>query len=227
MQHDDTDDLSLDDLLDDLKDETPKNILSFADHISKRDTLDEENNSERVCSAAKELSAFKRQDKEISLSPSAFDKYLRTEYGKRIFDIMKKYGMGEGDIDMILFNTFSEGVDTGRQVASEELDNVYCNKLQEVIKCYQRDKIIECDTSVLDEAASLISKDRNNQYGKAAANLGETGKMWSVILGTDIISAHQVALCMIALKLVREKYKHKRDNIVDGIGYFALAQDLA
>jgi hypothetical protein len=64
-------------------------------------------------------------------------------------------------------------------------------------------------------------------HGKAADNLGETGKMWAVILGLDNVTAHQVALCMVALKLVREKYKHKRDNIVDGIGYFALAQKLA
>ena len=87
---------------------------------------------------------------------------------------------------------------------------------------------IEHDPTVLEEAAALISDDRNKQYGKAADNLGETGKMWSVILGTEnTITAHQVALCMVALKLVREKYRHKRDNIVDGIGYFALAQKLA
>ena len=43
--------------------------------------------------------------------------------------------------------------------------------------------------------------------------------MWGVILDVGPLSAEDVALCMIAVKLARQATRPKRDNIVDIAGY--------
>ncbi len=74
-----------------------------------------------------------------------------------------------------------------------------------------------------DEAKKLVYGDRNAQYGPPTKDLARTAKMWSAILDTEV-TAKQVALCMVALKISRECFKPKADNIVDGIGYFLCAE---
>lgn len=67
-------------------------------------------------------------------------------------------------------------------------------------------------------AAQLVSEERNNQYGHPLDNYNRAAQIWSVILGADV-SAEQVALCMIGMKIAREVHKPKADTIVDIIGY--------
>jgi hypothetical protein len=67
-------------------------------------------------------------------------------------------------------------------------------------------------------AARLVSEDRNDQYGHPLDNLNRAAQIWSVILETDV-SAEQVALCMIGMKIARQVHKPKADTIVDIIGY--------
>jgi hypothetical protein len=45
--------------------------------------------------------------------------------------------------------------------------------------------------------------------------------MWAAILDLPEVTPAQVALCMVALKISRECHQPKRDNLVDGAGYFA------
>lgn len=75
--------------------------------------------------------------------------------------------------------------------------------------------------NILEEAIDLTSNDRNIQYGDASIEFKKVAIMWSVILGIEV-KPHQVPLCMVALKLVREAHKPKRDNRVDGAAYFHL-----
>jgi hypothetical protein len=80
---------------------------------------------------------------------------------------------------------------------------------------------------VLREAASLISVEREQQYGPPAKNLGTIAGLWSQILGIDI-TPQQVALCMTQLKVARmiSGDNNLRDNYTDAAGYLALAWEL-
>lgn len=67
-------------------------------------------------------------------------------------------------------------------------------------------------------AARLVSADRNDQYGHPLDNLDRAARIWEVILGCEV-SAEQVALCMVGMKIARQVHKAKPDTVVDIIGY--------
>lgn len=67
-------------------------------------------------------------------------------------------------------------------------------------------------------AARLVADDRNSQYGHPLDNLDRAARIWSVILGCDV-TAEQVALCMVGMKIARQVHKPKPDTVVDLIGY--------
>ena len=67
-------------------------------------------------------------------------------------------------------------------------------------------------------AARLVSADRQNEYGHPLDNLDRAARIWSVILGAEV-SAEQVALCMVGMKIARQVHKAKLDTVVDIIGY--------
>ena len=72
--------------------------------------------------------------------------------------------------------------------------------------------------SILKEADELVNGERNADYGHPLDDFTRTGKMWAAILGHKV-TAEQVGLCMIALKISRECNKPKRDNMLDAAGY--------
>lgn len=74
--------------------------------------------------------------------------------------------------------------------------------------------------SVLQTAEQLIHNDRNEAYGHPLDDFSRVGRMWAAILDVEEITAEQVALCMVAVKISRQCNKPKLDNIVDGCGYF-------
>jgi hypothetical protein len=67
-------------------------------------------------------------------------------------------------------------------------------------------------------AARLVSDDRNHEYGHPLDNLDRAARIWSVILDCEV-SAEQVALCMVGMKIARQVHKPKPDTVVDIIGY--------
>lgn len=72
--------------------------------------------------------------------------------------------------------------------------------------------------SILLEAESIVNGERNAQYNDPKISF----KLYSDICNTAFgieLSPSDVAKVMIAIKLGREKYKHKRDNLVDLTGY--------
>lgn len=79
--------------------------------------------------------------------------------------------------------------------------------------------------TAIDEAKTLIYGERHDEYGPAAEEFRRVADGWASILGANVLPS-DVALCMAWLKIVRESYKHKRDNIVDAIGYLALYEDV-
>lgn len=72
---------------------------------------------------------------------------------------------------------------------------------------------------VLEEALRLTSGDRQNQYGPPDQDFARTAAMWTALFGHKF-EARDVAMAMICLKLSRETHQKKRDNVVDGAGYF-------
>ena len=72
--------------------------------------------------------------------------------------------------------------------------------------------------TIFQEAERTITHDRQDQYGSPEDCFSDIAKGWAVILEVEVTPA-QVAQCMIWLKVAREKYRHKRDNIVDLMGY--------
>jgi hypothetical protein len=81
------------------------------------------------------------------------------------------------------------------------------------------------DKTLLQEAASLVEGDRGATYGPPTAVFDAIGLAWSAILSPllrddVLIDGEHVAICMAALKLVRQSVgKPKRDNLVDTVGY--------
>ena len=78
--------------------------------------------------------------------------------------------------------------------------------------------------SVLDEAKRITASDRQNDYGDPADDFARTARMWTGILAGRLrdgaeVTAMDVPLCMIAVKLARQAHRHKRDNLVDIAGY--------
>ena len=80
-------------------------------------------------------------------------------------------------------------------------------------------------TSILTEAAHIINGPRRDAYGPVTESFTNIAAVWSAILRTTV-TPPQVALCMIALKLLREAHSAARDNRVDICGYAALLDGL-
>ena len=75
------------------------------------------------------------------------------------------------------------------------------------------------EQTILDEAKELIYGARQGAYGHPFDDFSKTGLIWQAILGVPV-TPEQVALCLVGVKISREVNKHKRDNLVDGAGYF-------
>jgi hypothetical protein len=73
--------------------------------------------------------------------------------------------------------------------------------------------------SILEEAKRIVHGERGENYGHPFEDFSRTAKIWSAIMDVEV-TPEQVALCMIGVKISREVNRPKRDNIVDGAGYF-------
>jgi hypothetical protein len=88
------------------------------------------------------------------------------------------------------------------------------------------------DESILDEAKRITTTVRHGDYGHPADDFTRTARMWSGILANKLrdgaqVTAMDVPLCMIAVKLARQAHRHKRDNLVDIAGYARTAAMVA
>lgn len=86
--------------------------------------------------------------------------------------------------------------------------------------CVEQRKAKPSATTVLSEAEALVGNggERNDSYDHPRNNFEKIAKVWSVLLGIEV-TPRAYAQCMVAMKLVRDSHKNKRDNLVDIAGY--------
>jgi hypothetical protein len=77
--------------------------------------------------------------------------------------------------------------------------------------------------SILEEAQRLVHGDRGDDYGHPLDDFARTAQIWTAILGVEV-TAEQVGLCMIGVKISRQCNRPKRDNMVDAAGYAETVQ---
>lgn len=80
-------------------------------------------------------------------------------------------------------------------------------------------------SKILKEAEVLVNGARREDYGSVQEDFKRIAAIWSAILGCEV-KPEQIPLCMIGVKISREVYKHKDDNMVDIIGYVLTLEKL-
>lgn len=73
-------------------------------------------------------------------------------------------------------------------------------------------------SSILTEAERIVNGERNTDYGSAAASFEKVAGVASILTGKEL-TAQDCVKVLMSVKLVRESFKHKRDNLVDLAGY--------
>ena len=76
--------------------------------------------------------------------------------------------------------------------------------------------------SILQEAEEIVNGSRASDYGSAIESADKIAKVANILIGEDVIKPEYVFKVMMAVKVVREGVKHKRDNLVDLAGYAEL-----
>ena len=72
--------------------------------------------------------------------------------------------------------------------------------------------------SILSEAERIVNGERQADYSDPVENFKHIAEIASAIRKKELTS-EDCAIVMIAVKLARENFKHKRDNLVDLAGY--------
>ena len=72
--------------------------------------------------------------------------------------------------------------------------------------------------TILAEAHRIVTGHRQDSYNHPLDNFTGIARLWSAHLNATV-TAEDVALMMILLKIAREGFKHSRDNVVDIAGY--------
>jgi len=73
--------------------------------------------------------------------------------------------------------------------------------------------------TICQEADRVVSGEKRDSYGSVEQSFEAIAKAWNLLLHIDFIDAHDVAMMMIMLKVLRENHSAKRDNLVDICGY--------
>lgn len=82
--------------------------------------------------------------------------------------------------------------------------------------------------SILQEAHRLTHGPRRADYGHPLDDYNRTAALVSALLAHKLkepLTADEMALAMVCVKLSRQVHFKKRDNTVDGAGYFWVAQE--
>lgn len=79
--------------------------------------------------------------------------------------------------------------------------------------------------SILDEAKTIVEGSRQSDYGDPVESFNRIAKTASMIAGRDL-SPNECCAVLMAVKLVRESFAHKRDNLIDLCGYAYIMNEI-
>lgn len=83
--------------------------------------------------------------------------------------------------------------------------------------------------TILDEVKSILYE-RQGTYDKPENNFQRIADLWNAYIKSrpekNDLTPQDVALMMVLMKVAREVYQHKHDNISDGIGYFVCLEQM-
>lgn len=81
------------------------------------------------------------------------------------------------------------------------------------------------DKSILSDAEEIVNGSRHSDYGDPVESFERIAKTASMIMGKDL-SPEECCAVLMAVKIVREGYRHKRDNLVDLCGYAHIMNEI-
>jgi hypothetical protein len=100
---------------------------------------------------------------------------------------------------------------------TSQTESVWIGYVPKTLDDYERLTKSETE-SILSEAERIVNGERQVDYSDPVANFKHIAEIASAIMAKDI-TAEECCIVMIAVKLARENFKHKRDNLVDLAGY--------
>jgi hypothetical protein len=75
--------------------------------------------------------------------------------------------------------------------------------------------------NILEEANNIVNKraqEKERIYGPFEHGMEKAAKLASIMTSKDI-TTEDMYKCMVALKMSRESYSHKEDNLLDAVAY--------
>jgi len=87
-----------------------------------------------------------------------------------------------------------------------------------MINCLITNKITMNILEKANEIINLRSEEKERMYGPFDEGMEKAAKLASLLTNKQI-EARDMYLCMIALKLSRESYNYKEDNLLDCVAY--------
>jgi hypothetical protein len=75
--------------------------------------------------------------------------------------------------------------------------------------------------NILEQANEIVNKrseEKERMYGPFDESMEKAAKLASIMTNLDI-KPKDIYLCMVAIKLSRESYDHKEDNLLDCVAY--------
>ena len=77
----------------------------------------------------------------------------------------------------------------------------------------------------LEKTIKVVRGPRERDYGDKTTNHKNISDLWSAYLGKEV-SAHDVAICMLLVKVARLKHRTTEDCYIDMAGYAAIAGEI-
>ena len=78
---------------------------------------------------------------------------------------------------------------------------------------------------ILEETIRIVTGQRQEDYGDKVINHKNIADLWSSYLNKKI-SPHDVAICMLLVKVARLKNRKTKDCYIDMAGYAAIAGEI-
>jgi hypothetical protein len=82
--------------------------------------------------------------------------------------------------------------------------------------------------NILEQADKIInhrSEEKERMYGPFEDSMEKAAQLASIITGKNI-EAKDMYICMVAIKLSRESYAHKEDNLLDCVAYLGALNNI-